>query len=104
MADNPELQWQEGYYRGYFELQVSKDSVNASFFGTPTIVTRNPFEISLANFTVLSGANELSRPIGGGVVENGAISRGQVVMTNLTNDTSVPGGSWFISHFDQEDL
>ena len=104
VADNAELQWQEGYYRGYFELQISKDFVNASYFGMPTIVTRNAFEIPLANFSVASGANALSRPIAGGIVENGAIKTGQVVQTNITNDTSIAGGSWFISHFDQEDL
>ena len=37
----------ELYYRGYFELQIGQDSVNASYFGMPTIVNRNPDEISL---------------------------------------------------------
>ncbi|KAL9049370.1 MAG: hypothetical protein Q9162_007249 [Coniocarpon cinnabarinum] len=104
VADNAELQWQEAYYRGYYELQISKAFLNASYFGMPTIVTRNPFEIPLANFSVVSGANALSRPIGGGTVENGALSQGSVVMTNITNDTSIAGGSWFISHDDMEVL
>ena len=44
---NRELQWSELYYRGYFEIQIGHDSVNASYFGTPTIVNRNPDEIVL---------------------------------------------------------
>lgn len=32
---NRELQWSEIYYRGYFELQIGHDSVNASYFGLP---------------------------------------------------------------------
>lgn len=55
----------------------------------PTILSRNPDEISLANFTVLNGANALQRnpTPGGGVVENGALKGGQRVMTNSTVDT-----------------
>lgn len=32
-ATNPELHWNEGYYRGYYELYVSHESVEAKFFG-----------------------------------------------------------------------
>jgi len=101
---NRELQWSEIYYRGYFELQISHGSVNASYFGLPTIVNRNPNEINLANFTVLSGANRLSRnPVpGGGVVENGALKGGKTVQTNSTNNTAT--GMYFISMENQEDI
>lgn len=103
---NRELQWSELYYRGYFELQIGHDSVNASYFGMPTIINRNPDEISLANFTVLSGANALYRGPsgvpGGGVVENGALKGGKTVQTNSTNDTST--GLYFISHENVEDI
>jgi len=44
------LQWSELYYRGYYELQISQESVKASYFGMPTIVNRNPDEISLYVF------------------------------------------------------
>ena len=104
VAANDELQWSEGYYRGYFELHINKDWANASFFGMPTIINRNSFEIPLANFSVASGANHLQRPVAGGTVESGALAAGSVVMTNLTNDTSVAGGSWFVSHDDEEDI
>ncbi|QIW99079.1 hypothetical protein AMS68_004597 [Peltaster fructicola] len=76
-----------GYYRGYFELQISKDSATAYYFGMPTVATRNPLEISLGNFTVAAGANRLTRPIAGGVVESGAIKTGTVRATNLTHNT-----------------
>ncbi|KAL2356927.1 phosphodiesterase/alkaline phosphatase D precursor [Cryomyces antarcticus] len=102
VANNRELQWQDLYYRGYYELHVSNDEVNASYFGMPTVVTRNPYEISLANFTVKSGANKLSRPVAGGVAESGSLKRGQISQTNLTHDTS--NGTYFVSMFDLEVL
>ncbi len=94
---NRELQWSEIFYRGYFELQISRQSVQASYFGLPTLQNRNPNEISLANFTVLDGANALYRnPVpGGGVVESGYLKGGKVVQTNSTNDTTT--GKYFIS-------
>lgn len=83
--------------------------MNASFFGMPTLVTRNPDEISLANFTVRSGDNALYRDagtaggvVGGGVVENGYLRGGKVVQTNSTNNTDT--GKYFISHEDREDI
>ncbi|KAJ8606207.1 hypothetical protein MRB53_041149 [Persea americana] len=60
---NAELHWNDLYYRGYFELHLTYEEVTANYFGLPTIVNRNPYEISLANFTVKSGKNALSRPI-----------------------------------------
>lgn len=86
-AANPELHWNDIYYRGYFELQLSYDEVNASYFGLPTITTRNPLEISLANFTVKSGSNRLQRPIAGGIAESGSLKGGMVTQTNVTNNT-----------------
>lgn len=85
---NSELQWNDLYYRGYFELQIGYDAVNASFFGMPTIINRNPYEISIANFSVVSGENRIHRPSGGAVVESGAVKGGVVKQTNYTNDTT----------------
>lgn len=99
---NEELQWQDIYYRGYFELQIGYEEVNASFFGMPTIITRNPYEISLANFTVKHNANRLQRPVAGGVVESGALKVGNVVQTNATNNTM--SGQWFVSMDNEEDI
>lgn len=98
VADNRELQWSELFYRGYFELHISRKSVEANFFGIPSLRTRNAEEISLANFTVLTGANALQRnPVpGGGVVENGFLRGGKTVQTNLTKNTET--GAYSISH------
>ena len=80
VQSNRELQWSELYYRGYFELHITKENVKANYFGMPTIVDRNPHEIPLANFTVQSGANKLQR-FGGSVVsqpvENGYVKFGR---------------------------
>lgn len=84
---NPELQWQDLYYRGYYELHITHEQVEARYFGIPSIVQRVPYEVSLGNFTVLKDANRVQRPIGGGVVESGALKVGEVMMTNLTNNT-----------------
>ncbi|KAJ9666788.1 hypothetical protein H2201_003192 [Coniosporium apollinis] len=84
---NDELQWQDLYYRGYYELHISQEAVEAQYFGIPTTRTRNSLEISLANFTVRSGENRLARPVAGGVVESGFLKGGRVVQTNVTYDT-----------------
>jgi alkaline phosphatase D len=106
IRDNRELQWSELYYRGYYELHISKQKVDAKYFGHPTIVNRNPNEISIANFTVMSGANRLERFNGsaavGGIVANGALKGGKVVQTNVTNATDT--GRYFISMENVEDL
>ncbi|PPJ58391.1 hypothetical protein CBER1_08094 [Cercospora berteroae] len=94
-AANAELHWNDVYYRGYFELHISYNEVNASYFGLPTIVTRNPLEISLANFTVTTGENALQRPIAGGVAESGSLKGGSIRQTNITNNTET--GQWTIS-------
>ncbi len=95
---NAELQWQDLYYRGYYELHISHDQLEARYFGCPTVVTRNPFEISVANFTVRSGENRLSRPVGGGVVESGVLKGGRRVPTNITFDTEE--GGFFVGSFE----
>ena len=33
VRDNRELQWAEGYYRGYYELHISPDELNARYYG-----------------------------------------------------------------------
>jgi alkaline phosphatase D len=106
ISANRELQWSEAYYRGYYELHVSREKVDARYFGLPTIINQNPNEISLANFTVRNGGNRLERFNGsaavGGLVTNGALKGGQLVQTNVTNATDT--GKYFISHEDVENL
>lgn len=87
VRDNEELQWQEGYYRGYFELYLKPDSAEAKYYGCPTVATRNAYEVSLANFTVKAGSNKLSRPIAGGSVYSGATREKEWFPSNLTYNT-----------------
>ncbi|CAG7559164.1 unnamed protein product [Fusarium equiseti] len=89
---NPELQWQEGYYRGYFILGVNAKQVSSRFYGSPSVATRNAFDIPLANFTVVSGENHLKRPVAGGRAESGALRYGEIIHTNITLDTET--GVW----------
>ncbi|KAF2194125.1 phosphodiesterase/alkaline phosphatase D precursor [Zopfia rhizophila CBS 207.26] len=99
VKDNVELQWSEGYYRGYYELHISPDELTANYYGCPTVATRNPFEISLANFTVTSGDNHIARSVANGTVESGALQRGNVKQTNLTLNTET--GTWNVTRFEQ---
>ncbi|KAF1998409.1 hypothetical protein P154DRAFT_555313 [Amniculicola lignicola CBS 123094] len=93
---NPELQWQGLYYRGYYEPHLSKKEMSANYFGMPTVVNRDGWEISLAKFTVKAGANKLQRPVAGGKVESGSLKGGKTVQANATADTG--SGKWFVSH------
>lgn len=98
IADNSELQWQEGYFRGYLELHVSHEKVDARFFGCPTVRHRNSWDLPIANFTVYAGDNHLARPIARGKVEAGALSVGEVHHTNISLDTET--GKWAFAAFD----
>lgn len=71
MGNNSVLQWQDGYYRGYFLLSVTPDKLDARYYGSPSVASRNAWDLPLANFTVLAGENRLARPVGGGSVEAG---------------------------------
>lgn len=88
---NPELQWQDFYYRGYYELDIGYDQMQAKFFGIPTVSKQNGLEVSLANFTVRAGQNKLERKNGkvaGGVVESGYLKNGTVLGKNVAVDTA----------------
>ncbi|KAF4465773.1 alkaline phosphatase [Fusarium albosuccineum] len=78
IAENEEMFWQEGYYHGYFHLSVTPDRLSAQFFGSPSIATRNGWEIPLANFTVITGENRIHRPGSGSRAESGALKSGEV--------------------------
>ncbi|KAH7397372.1 PhoD-like phosphatase-domain-containing protein [Pyrenochaeta sp. MPI-SDFR-AT-0127] len=94
-----ELQWAEGYYRGYFELHISPQELNARYYGSPSVAFRNPFEMNLENFTVKAGANHLERNVANGSVESGALQRGKTVPMNLTLNTQ--NGTWNVTAFQQ---
>ncbi|RBA20694.1 alkaline phosphatase [Fusarium proliferatum] len=80
IAENKELFWQEGYYRGYFHLSVSPKNVSAQFF-------------------VLAGDNHIHRPKDGVQAESGALKTGEIKHTNLTFNTET--GVWKVKGFDQ---
>jgi alkaline phosphatase D len=92
------LLWAEGYYRGYLQIDITKAAVEAKFWGSPSVSTRNAWEVSLANFTVLEGENRVARPLGS--VANGAVGvvgevsvSGEPGETMWTLDTG--NGTWF---------
>lgn len=82
VSKSPSVQWQESFYRGYYELKVNHDKVTADFFGTPNIRERSGKEIKLASFQVNKGENRLARNAEGlavaGAPVAGAIQGGQV--------------------------
>ncbi|KAI2638100.1 alkaline phosphatase-like protein [Xylaria nigripes] len=99
VGNNTELQWQDGYYRGYIHLSVKSHNVEARFYGSPSVASRNPWDLPLANFTVFNGANKLARPIAGGSVEAGALKIGKTRPTNVTLNTDT--FKWSVVGFDE---
>lgn len=73
VAANPELQWSEGSFRGFFLLTVASDGLNATFYALRDIRTENTDAFASANFTVLPGQNRLQRPVAGGAVAAGVL-------------------------------
>ncbi len=92
VGNSTELQWNDGYYRGYFLLDVARDRLAARFYGTPSVAERHPWELPLANFPVRAGANRLQRPVAGGAVEAGRLKGGQTRPTNVSLNTDT--GAW----------
>ncbi|PGG98389.1 hypothetical protein AJ80_09539 [Polytolypa hystricis UAMH7299] len=76
------LQWQDSYYRGYYELKIDYKRVVANFFGIPDIRSRNGKEIKLVTFEVRDGENRLRRNKEGeaivGKAVGGALKNGEV--------------------------
>ncbi|KAI5862150.1 PhoD-like phosphatase-domain-containing protein [Durotheca rogersii] len=87
VGNNSVLQWQDGYYRGYFLLSLSPDRLEARYYGSPSVATRNSWDLPLANFTVVAGESKLARPVAGGSVEAGFLRGGQTEPTNITLNT-----------------
>ncbi|KAI0392397.1 alkaline phosphatase-like protein [Xylariaceae sp. FL0594] len=97
--NNLELQWQDGYYRGYIFLSIKPESIEARYYGSPSVASRNPWDLPLANFTVVKGDNRLARPVGGGSVEAGALRGGTTKPTNLTLNTD--SWKWDVVGYEQ---
>lgn len=93
-----ELIWNDGYYRGYFVLSAGRDQASARFYGSPSVASRQAWELPLANFTVLAGANRVERPVAGGAVEAGFLRGGVTAPTNLSRNTVT--GEWDVVGFE----
>ncbi|KAI1107798.1 PhoD-like phosphatase-domain-containing protein [Jackrogersella minutella] len=99
VTENTELQWQDGYYRGYYLLTVTPDKLEARYYGSPSVASRNSWDLPLANFTVVAGENKIARPVAGGSVEAGYLRGGKTNPTNVTLNTDTWG--WDIVGYDQ---
>ncbi|KAH8107538.1 PhoD-like phosphatase-domain-containing protein [Phellopilus nigrolimitatus] len=73
---NPDLQWSEGSYRGFFTLEVSTHNVTATYYAMRNISSPNTDGFASAKFVVKSGQNKLARPVAGGSVSAGALRNG----------------------------
>lgn len=80
VSKNPELQWQDLYYRGYYEMSIGYEKIEAKFFGIPDVEVQSDDEILLATFLINSGENKLARnpTVGGGRAKGGALKNGKV--------------------------
>ncbi|RYP54975.1 hypothetical protein DL768_000291 [Monosporascus sp. mg162] len=99
VQNNTELLWNDGYYRGYFLLVAARDRLDARFHGSPSVAARQGWDLPLANFTVLAGANRVSRPLAGGAVEAGWLKEGETTPSNVSLDTET--GVWDVVGFEQ---
>ena len=77
---NDELQWQDLFYRGYFELDIGYEKLTATFFGIPDIKKRSTNEVEVAKFVVNKGENRLARnpTVGGGKAKSGSLRNGKI--------------------------
>ncbi|KAK7746191.1 hypothetical protein SLS62_009481 [Diatrype stigma] len=93
-----ELIWNDGYYRGYFLLSAGREQAAARFYGVPSVASRHGWELPVANFTVLAGANRIERPVAGGTVEAGCLRGGVTAPTNVSRNTVT--GEWDVVGFE----
>ncbi|KAJ8700230.1 hypothetical protein PTI98_003275 [Pleurotus ostreatus] len=70
---NPDLQWSEGFFRGFYTLTVDVHQIKADFFAMRNITIPNLEAFVSASFIVENGANKLKRPIAGGKINAGAL-------------------------------
>ncbi|KZT28455.1 hypothetical protein NEOLEDRAFT_1175772 [Neolentinus lepideus HHB14362 ss-1] len=70
---NPDLQWSEGSYRGFFTLTIDSYDLNATYYAMENIKTANLNGFASATFNVRNGANKVTRPVAGGTVAAGVL-------------------------------
>jgi alkaline phosphatase D len=80
VSQNEQLQWQDLFFRGYYELDIGYESMEATFFGISDIKTRNNEEEVIATFVVNHGENKLARnpTVGGGTAKSGSLKNGKI--------------------------
>ena len=98
VGNSTALQWNEGYYRGYFVVGAGRERLEARYYGVPTVAERAGWELPLANFTVRAGENRLRRPVAGARVEAGYLKFGDTRPSNVSLDTA--SGAWDVVGFD----
>ncbi|KAF9453201.1 PhoD-like protein [Macrolepiota fuliginosa MF-IS2] len=70
---NIDLQWNEGFFRGFFTLTLDSSALNATYYSMRNVTYRNLDAFASANFSVKAGENRISRPVAGGKVLSGAL-------------------------------
>ncbi|KAF9053604.1 hypothetical protein BDZ89DRAFT_938697 [Hymenopellis radicata] len=73
VAENADLQWSEGSYRGFFTLQVSAERLFATYYAMNDTSNANLHGFASAQFAVHAGGNKLARPVAGGGVLAGVL-------------------------------
>ncbi|KAJ7046708.1 PhoD-like phosphatase-domain-containing protein [Mycena alexandri] len=73
VAENPDLQWSEGSFRGFFTLSINAEMVNCTYYAMRDIDSANLDAFASAQFIVKAGENKLSRPVAGGTVAAGVL-------------------------------
>ncbi|KAH9050697.1 PhoD-like phosphatase-domain-containing protein [Lactarius hengduanensis] len=73
VANNTDLQWSEGSFRGFFLITVSPSTLTATYYAMNNISNPNLDGFASAQFIVEAGANKLSRPVAGGSVKAGVL-------------------------------
>ncbi|KAL4265206.1 PhoD-like phosphatase metallophosphatase domain-containing protein [Pleurotus pulmonarius] len=69
---NPDLQWSEGSFRGFFTLTIDPQWLNATYYAMRNITSPNTDGFASAEFSA-KGENKLHRPVAGGKVNAGAL-------------------------------
>ncbi|EGX51490.1 hypothetical protein TWF173_003646 [Orbilia oligospora] len=72
---NPSLQWTDQHHRGYMELDISHEKVKTTYFGIPSVLSRNRKEIQMAQFEVYRDENKVHRPAGGFNTKSGSAKK-----------------------------
>ncbi|KAF7363373.1 Alkaline phosphatase D [Mycena sanguinolenta] len=84
VAENADLQWSEGSFRGFFTLTIDSKEVNATYYAMSDITTPNLEGFVSAVFNVKQGQNKLTRPVAGGTVAAGVLKPTNGTATNST--------------------